>query len=68
MSNNRVIRGAFYFILTVVASLAGFYVKKVLVGGEAFSLSSLEIFETVVAGVLVGILIPIIEAKKRNRP
>ncbi|MBE6470943.1 MAG: hypothetical protein E7000_04455 [Coriobacteriaceae bacterium] len=66
MDQNRIARGIFYAVIVVVAGLAGFFVKKVLVDGGTFALSSLEIFEVVATGVLVGIIVPIVEAKKKN--
>jgi len=67
MNQSRIKRGVFYCIIVAVAGLAGFYVKKVLVDGGAFFMSELEIIELVVTGVLVGIIIPIIEDKKKGR-
>ncbi len=67
MNTDRIKRGVFYFIIIVVASMAGFFVKRVLIEGGVFHMSAMEIVSTCITGVLVAILIPIIESKKKIR-
>lgn len=67
MDQGRIKRGVFYFVITAIAALASFFVKRVIIEGGAFSLDTAEIIEIVISGVLIGIVVPIIEAKKKGR-
>ena len=67
MSQDRIKRSVFYCIIAIIAGLAGFFVQKVLIEGGVFSLSTAEIIETTLSGVLIGLVVPIIEANKKNR-
>ena len=67
MNLDRIKRGVFFFIIIVLSSMAGFFVKRALIEGGVFQMSTMEIISTCITGALVAILIPIIELRKKNR-
>lgn len=66
MNKEYIMRGLFYAFITIVAALAGMYVKRVFIGQGEFILSTMDIVTMLVTACGVGILVPGIEKRKKK--
>ena len=66
-TRKRILRAIGVCVLGIVAMLAGFYIKQVLIGGGQYAPDIPEVVIGGVVGAAVGFLAPDADQRKKNR-